>query len=103
MSRMHEKVPRTAFHERPTLRVTAPYDLGVFGFCFPKLPQWSHIYKTAITKPSDNLSIIVRPHLVLNEELKILDYFSCVPAHDLGYSGPVSSNCPNTRVPVEQV
>ena len=32
--------------------------------------------------------------------MKILDYFSCVPAHDLGYSGPVFQNCSNNWVPV---
>ena len=30
-------------------------------------------------------------------------FFSCNPAHDLGYSGPVSPNCPNIRVPVRQI
>ena len=29
-----------------------------------------------------------------NKELKILDYFICVPAHDLGYLGPVSPKLP---------
>ena len=37
-----------------------------------------------------------------NVEQKTLDYFPCVPGHDLGYLGPVSPNCPNNRVPVKQ-
>ena len=36
-------------------------------------------------------------------ELKILDYFFCKPAHDLGWLGPVSLSCHNTWVPVKQV
>ena len=58
---------------------------------------------TGITEPSDYLGIRVRHHLMLNEELKSLDYFSCDPVHDFGYLGPVSPNCPNYRVPGKQV
>ena len=56
-----------------------------------------------ITKRSDDLGIRIRPHLMLNEELKTLDYFLCVLAPDFGYLGPVFPSCPNTRVPVKQV
>ena len=38
-----------------------------------------------------------------NKELKSLDYFSRDPAHDEGYSGAVSLNCPNTVKPEKQV
>ena len=31
------------------------------------------------------------------------DYFWCVTAHDLGYSGPVFPNCSNNQVSVKQV
>ena len=55
------------------------------------------------TELSDDLRIRVRPHLMLNKEPKSLDYFSCVPVHDLGYLGPVSPKCPNTRVPGKHV
>ena len=71
------------------------YDLGVFGSYFPKLPKCSNTHKTDTTKPSDDLGIRVRRHLMLNEELKSSDYFSCVSVHDLGYLGPVSPYCPN--------
>ena len=59
--------------------------------------------KIYITEPSDDLGIRVRPHFMLNEELKSLDYFLCVSVHDTVYSGPVPPNCPNTRVPGKQV
>ena len=56
-----------------------------------------------ITEPLDDFDIRVRPHLMLNEELKSLDSFMCVLVHDLEYLDPVSPNCPNTRVPEKQV
>ena len=58
-------------------------------------------YKAVIAEPSDHLGIRLTPPLMLNEELKTLDYFSCVPAHELGYLGPVSPNYPNTWVPMK--
>ena len=79
------------------------YDFGVFGPYLPKLPLCSNTHKTGITEPSDDFDIRVRLHLMLNEELKSLDSFSCVLVYDLGYLGPVYPNCPNTRVAEKQV
>ena len=53
-------------------------------------------YKTLPTKA---LVTRVRSHLMCNNvlwKIMTLDYFSCVPAHDFGYSDPVFSNRPNT-------
>ena len=33
----------------------------------------------------------------------MLDYFSCVAAHDLGYLGPISPNCPKIQAPAKEV
>ena len=68
------------------------YDLGVFGPYFPRLPYYPNTHKTDITEPSDDFGIRLRPHLMLNEKLKSLDYFLCGSVHDLGYLGPVSPN-----------
>ena len=76
---------------------------GVFGPSFPKLPQYLSTWETGITRSTEALDTRVRSHLMWNKKLKTLDYFSCVPARDLGYLGPVSPNCPNTWVPVKQV
>ena len=82
----------------------ASYDLGVFGPFFRKLPQCFNTSKTGITNPhSDYPGKRVRCYLMFNEDLKSLDYFSCDPVHDLGYSNPVSLNCAYTRVPGKQV
>ena len=36
-----------------------------------------------------------------NLMLKTLHYFLCLPAHDLEYLGPVSSNCLNAQIPLK--
>ena len=41
-----------------------------------------------MTLPTEGLDTRVRPHLMRNVKLKTLNYFSCVPAHDLGVFGP---------------
>ena len=41
----------------------------------------------------------VWPHLMWHVELKTLDFFMCVPAHDLGHLSLVSPNCPNVKIP----
>ena len=51
-------------------------------------------HKAGVTEPSDHLGIRVRPHLMLNEELKNLDSFLCIPAHDLGNLGQFPQNAP---------
>ena len=76
---------------------------GVFRPSFPKLPQYPSTCETGIARPTEGNDTRVRSHLMWNKELKTLDYFSCVPAHDLGYSAPVSPNCWNTWVTVKQV
>ena len=76
---------------------------GVFGPNFPKFPQYPSTCETGIARPIEGSDTGVRSHLMRNKELKTLDYFSCVPAHDVGYSDPISPNCPNTQIPVKQV
>ena len=63
------------------------YDLGVFGPYFPKCPYCSITHKRSITEPSDDFDMRLRPHLMLNKELKSLDSFLCFLVHDLGYLG----------------
>ena len=68
---------------------------GVFGPSFPKLPQHPSTCETgSIARPTEGPDTRVRSHLMWNKELKTLDYFSCVPAHDLGYLGPISPKFP---------
>ena len=38
-----------------------------------------------------------------NDELKTLDYFSCLPNHELQYLGPISPNCTNAPNTLKQV
>ena len=76
---------------------------GVFGSSFPKLPQYPSTWETGIAQLAEGNGATVRSHLMWNKELKTSDYFSSIPAHDLGYLGPVSPSCPNTHVPVKQV
>ena len=76
---------------------------GVFEPSFPKLAQYRSTCETGITQSTEALDTRVRSHLKINKKLKTLDYFSCVPARDLGHLGPVFPNFPNTRVPVKQV
>ena len=60
--------------------------IGVVGPSFPKLPQYLSTWETGITQPTEALGTRVRSHLMWNKKLKTLDYFSCVPACDLGYT-----------------
>ena len=78
------------------------HDLGYLG---PVSPYCSNtwVHETGIARPKEGPDTRVRSHLMWNKELKTLNYFSCVPAHDLMYFGPVSPNCPNTQVTVKQV
>ena len=70
---------------------------------FGYLLQYPSTCETGIAWLTEGPDTTVRSHLMWNKELKNLDYFLCVSAHDLGYSGPVSPNCSNTWVPVKQV
>ena len=73
-------------------------DLGyIFGSSFPKLPQYLSTCETGIAQPTEGNGTTVRSHLMWNKELNTLNYFSGVPVHDLGYLGPVSPKCPNTK------
>ena len=65
----------------------------VFGPSFHKLSQYTSSCKAGITHPTGSLDTRVRCRLMLNKDLRTLDYFSCVPAFDLSYSGLVSRNC----------
>ena len=76
---------------------------GVFGTSFPKLLQYPSTYETGLAQSTESPDTTARSHLMWNNELKTLDCFLCVPAHDLGYLGPVSQSCPNTSVPVKQI
>ena len=60
-------------------------------------------HRTGITEALDDLGIKVNSHLMLNKALKTLDYFSCVPVHDLEILDPVSPNCANIKVPMKRV
>ena len=62
---------------------------------FPKMPQYMSTCETGITQPTEGLDTWVRSHLMWNKEQNTLDSVQCVPAHDLGYLRPVSSNFPN--------
>ena len=70
----------------------------VFRPSFPKLPQYPSTSETGIAQPTEGPDTSVRFHFIWKKKLKTLDYFSCIPAHDLVYSSPVSPNCPNTLV-----
>ena len=59
------------------------------GHFSPNCPNAQNTQKTGITQFLDDLGRRVRPHLLRNVKLKIIDYFRCVPPHDLGYLGPV--------------
>ena len=75
----------------------------IFRASFPKLPQYLSTCEIVMAWPTAGPDTRTRSQLMWNKELKTLGYFSCVPAHDLGYSGLVSPNCSNTWVPVKQV
>ena len=76
---------------------------GVFELSFSKLPQYRNTCETSIAQPTEGSDTRVKPPLPWEKELKTLDYFSCVPVNDLGYSSPVSPSCPDTWVPEKQV
>ena len=67
---------------------------GVFGPNFPKLPRYPSTCETGIARPTEGPDTRVRSHLMWNKELKTLDYFSRVLAHDLGYSCLLSPKLP---------
>ena len=66
----------------------------VFGSNFPKLSQYPSTCETGIAQATERHDTRIRSNLMWNKELKTLDYFSGVPAHDFGYWGPISPNCP---------
>ena len=65
------------------------YGLGVFGPYFLKLPWCSNTHKTGITEPSNDFDIRVRPHLMLNKELKSLDSFFVCPWAQFPQTAPI--------------
>ena len=77
------------------------HDLKHLGPVSQNCPNTEYL-ETGIAQPTESPETRVKSHLMWNKELKTLDYFSCVPAHDLGYSDPVSWICTNTWVPVKQ-
>ena len=52
----------------------------------PELPKSPNTCETGITLLLDGLDTRVR-HYLINVELKTLNYFMCVPAHDLEVFG----------------
>ena len=70
---------------------------------FPQIAKYPSTCEIGIGQPTEGCDTRARSHLMWIKEMKILDYFPCVPAHDLGYSGPVSQNCTNIWVPVKRV
>ena len=70
---------------------------------FPEIAQYPSTCEAGIFQPTESPDTRVNSHLMWSKELKTLDYFSFVAAHDLGYSGPVCQNCPSMQVPVKQV
>ena len=74
-------------------------DSGLSGPSFFKLPYYPSTKKTGITQSLDDLGRRVRHHLMWNVELKTMNYFRCVPPHDLGYLGPVSPTLRDVQIP----
>ena len=72
------------------------HDLGYLGPVSFNCPQYPSTCDTGTVLPTEGPDTRLRSHMMWNKELKTLDYFSCVPAHDLGYLGAVSPHCPNT-------
>ena len=58
---------------------------------FPQTVLTSQVPYNRYNSPSDSLVPGFRPHSIRNIELRILDYFACVLAYDLGYFELVSS------------
>ena len=71
------------------------HDLGCSGPVSLNCPQYPSTCDTGTVLPTEGPDTRLRSHLMWDKELKTLDYFSCVPAHDLGHLGPVSPHCPN--------
>ena len=66
---------------------------------FPKLPYCTKYPRTDEISPSDSLIPGLRLHLIWHIELRISDYFACVPAFDLWYFDLVSPNCAMSQIP----
>ena len=63
---------------------------GVFEPSFPKLAQYPSTCEAGIIQPAEALDTSIRPHLMWNKELKILDFFTCDSILDLGVFGSFS-------------
>ena len=70
------------------------HDLGVFGPSFPKLPQYLSTCETGIIRPTEDLGTSITSHLMLNKELKTLNFFLCEFVLDLGVFGPFFPKLP---------
>ena len=75
-------------------------DFGLLFMCptswlpsFLKLPKCPKYPKTDIAPPSDSCVPGLRPHLMWNIDLKVLDYFASVLAYGVRYFDLVSLNC----------
>ena len=66
---------------------------------FPKLLYCPKYPRTDGNPPSDSLVPGLRLHLIRYIELRIFDYFACVPAYDLRYFDLVSPNCAMSQIP----
>ena len=66
-------------------------------------PNGLTIQSTLHNSTSDSLVPGLRSHLIWKVELKILDYFACVLAYDLGYFDLVYPNCANVPNALKQV
>ena len=66
---------------------------------FPKLPYCPKYPRTDGNPPSDSLVPGLRLHLIRHIELRILDYFACVPAFNLWYFDLASPNCAMSQIP----
>ena len=73
------------------LSVNLTQKFKVFGPIFPKMPSFHKYNKTDIIQPLGDLYTWVRLYLMQIVDLKTLEYFLSIPAHDLWYLGPVSS------------
>ena len=66
---------------------------------FPKLPCCPKYTRTDEHSPSDSVVAGLRLYLIRHTELRILDYFSCVPAYGSWYFNLVSPNCAMSQIP----
>ena len=68
-----------------------------FGAIWALFPQIV-LMLISVTQSLVDLCRRVRPDLMWKVELKTMDYFRCVPQHDLGYLGSVSPNLPDAQI-----